>query len=241
MTAPIEHSHAKGKREMKNDVVNTNAQYDDGFDVAEPVTGGLVKGSLLKFKDDAFLINGSDHLPDDVTNFTVVGMLTMWVRWQDEKPTHRITQRGEVHPRRDELPDQDPAAWPKGKDGTKTDPWQDGRHVTLIHDASAQTFTFTTASVGGRIAVAELKDAIALRRRVRPGCCPIVELATKTMKTRFGDRLRPFFKIVGWHEGEVQPAVMAPIPPTPREAAKALASVSAEISSAEMLNDGIPF
>jgi hypothetical protein len=219
---------------MKNEMVATNSQYDDGFAVAEPVTGGLVQGKMLKFRDDAFLVGG-DHLPEDVTQLTVVGMRTLWTRWEDEKPTHRITKSGESHPRRDELPDQDETLWPKGKDGLKSDPWRDGRHVTMIHDASASIFTFVTESVGGRIAVAELKDQIALRRRVRPGACPIVELTTAQMKTRFGDRLRPSFKVVAWHEPEASAAApkLAPVETTNVK--------KDEITSAELLDDRIPF
>src|SRR5262245_4315112 len=112
---------------MSNDLI---PQYDnDGFNVDEPTTGSTIKGSLLKFRDDKYLINGVDHLPDDAGPFTVVSMTTMWTRWEGDKPFHKITMPGTAHPRRDELPDQDPAAWPKNKDGVRADPWQDGRNI----------------------------------------------------------------------------------------------------------------
>jgi hypothetical protein len=217
-------------------IVPTPNYDDDGFSVAEPTTGGLIKGSLLKFKDDAFLINGTDHLPDDVAQFTAISMLTLWTRWENDKPLHKITRAGEIHPQRDELGDLDAAHWPKNKNGERVDPWQDSRNVVLVHDASAATFTFTTASIGGRIAVAELKDAVALRRRVRPGACPIVELTTATMKTRFGERNRPSFKIVGWHEPDAQPAVVVRQPVSPT-----LRAMRAEPTSGELMSDDIPF
>jgi hypothetical protein len=228
---------------MKTDIT-THSQYDDGFDVAEPVTGGLIKGKLVRFKDDSFLINGTDHMPEDITELTCVGMTTLWTRWAGEgkPPTHLVTSSGMSHPRRDELPDQDEALWPKGKDGLKGDPWADSRHVTMIHGASAQVFTFTTSTHGGRIAVSELKDAIALRRRVRPGACPVVTLGTATMKTRFGDRLRPSFKVVAWHEPEAFETTAMPKPPAPKLAPVETASVKKdEITSAELLDDDIPF
>jgi hypothetical protein len=222
---------------MSNEVTATNA-YGDGFDVAEPVNGNLIRGALLRFKDDAFLVGGVDHLPEDVTRFTVTSMTTLWTRWENEKPTHRVTLPGQQHPRRDELGDLDEKLWPKNKDGVRADPWNDTRHVTMVHDDSAAVFTFSTSTTGGRIGVAELKDAIALRRRVRPGCFPVVELDTKTMKTKYGDRLRPYFRIVGWHEPEVQAEAPAP---APREVVKTLAGVDAEISGADLMNDQIPF
>jgi hypothetical protein len=51
-------------------------------------------------------------------------------------------------------------------------------------------------------------------------------LATMTMKTKHGERLRPHFKIVGWHDPETQPAPIAPKPaPT----------------AGELMSDSIPF
>jgi hypothetical protein len=229
---------------MKNEIT-TNSQYDDGFDVSEPTTGGLVKGKLLKFRDESFLIGGNEHMPENVTQLIVVSMTTLWTRWAGEgkPPTHLITRSGQSHPRRDELPDQDEALWPKGLDG-KADPWADTRHVTMIHDTSAQVYTFTTSTHGGRIAVSELKDAIALRRRVRPGSCPVVELTTAPMKTRFGERLRPAFKVVGWIEPEAQAPATPPTPPTflsPAETLKVMREGPAALASAEQLSDQIPF
>jgi hypothetical protein len=107
----------------------TIQQYTDGFDVDEPVTGSTVKGTMVRFKDDSYLINGTDHLPESVRELTVVSMLTAWVRWWDEKPTHHITLPGQQHPRRDELGDLDEKAWPKDKNGTRSDPLE--RHEAL--------------------------------------------------------------------------------------------------------------
>jgi hypothetical protein len=230
---------------MTNEVAIS--QYGDGFDVEEPVGTGLVRGSLLRFKDPDFLVNGSDHLPEDVTQFTVVSMTTCWTRWWNEQPTHVVTQPGQQHPRRDELGDLDEKLWQKGKDGTKTDPWADTRHLVLVHDGSAATFTFVTSTTGGRIAISELKDAIKLRRRARPRSYPIVALETMTMKTRFGDRLRPHFRIVDWHEGEEPaPAAAPPTRPKPPQAMRIPASeiigaVRGELTTAEVLDDDIPF
>jgi hypothetical protein len=221
---------------MTNEVA---IQYDsDGFDVMEPAGSGLVKGSLLRFKDDAYLIGGTDHMPEDITELTVVSMTTCWTRWWNEQPTHVVTQPGQQHPRRDELGDLDESLWQKGKDGTRCDPWADTRHLVLVHDASAATFTFVTSTTGGRIAISELKDAIKLRRRARPRSYPIVALETMTMKTRFGDRLRPHFKITGWHEPEAQ----APATPPPYMApVDVLKAIRGEPTSAEIMSDDIPF
>jgi hypothetical protein len=227
---------------MSNEI--TVPQYEDGFDVSEPTTGSLVKGKMVKFRDDAWLINGEEHMPEDHVQFSVLSMLTLWTKWEGEKkqPIHVITRSGQAHPAREDMGDLDEALWPKGLDGGKSDPWQDSRNVTLLHADSAQVYTYLTASVGGRIAVSELKNAIMLRRRARPGCYPIVELTTAQMKTRFGDRLRPAFRIVGWHEGE---ASAPPAPPpkylTPAEVMETLRKAAPAPTSGELLQDDIPF
>jgi hypothetical protein len=212
---------------------------DDGFGVTETTSTTAVKGTLVKFRDGNYLINGVDHLPDDAGPFTVASVLTMWTRWEGDRPFHRITRTGEQHPRRDELPDQDPALWPKNKDNVKTDPWQDGRATVLIDDKTATTYTLAGASIGMRIAVSELKDAVKLRRRARPNCFPIVELESRTMPTRFGDRPRPHLRVVGWHEGEGMPAP-PPLPATRIPAAEFMTR-RAEPTSAEIIGDDIPF
>jgi hypothetical protein len=214
-------------------------KFNDGFDVDEPTTGSTIKGLLLKFRDTDYLVNGVDHLEEDAGPFSVISMTTMWTRWEGDKPFHKVTQPGQPHPRRDELPDQDPAAWPKNKNNEKVDPWQDTRNIVMVDDKSATTYTFSGTSIGARIAVSELKDAIKLRRRARPGCFPIVELSTMKMKTRFGERLRPHFKVVGWHDPEVQAEAPAPLKPLAPAAIKNV--YRGEPTAGELMSDDIPF
>jgi hypothetical protein len=71
----------------------------------------------------------------------------------------------------------------------------------LIDPRSGKTFSFVTDSVGGRRAVGELKDAIMTVWQAQPGVLPVVQLATSSMKTRYGVKPRPDFKIVDWRGG----------------------------------------
>jgi hypothetical protein len=208
------------------------SEFDDGFGVAEPGAGSLIQGKMVRFKDDSFLIGGTDHMPEDVKRLTVVSMLTLWTKWCDGKPTHVVTPTGQVHPQREEMGDLDQDEWEAGLDGRPSDPWRDSRHVVMVHDASAQVFTFVTATVGGRIAVSNLKSQIALYRRVHKHACPVIELGRADMKTKVGVKQRPDLRVVGW----LDPTPEAVPPASPKQLPPASA-----LKSADVLNDRIPF
>ena len=67
---------------------------------------------------------------------------------------------------------------------------------------SGEVVIFTTSSVGGRRAVADLCAAYAKRVAKKANCGqPIVKLAKAEMPTKkFGKVPRPQFEIVGWDE-----------------------------------------
>jgi hypothetical protein len=68
----------------------------------------------------------------------------------------------------------------------------------LLDPLSAEVFTFTSSTTGGRIGISDLTAQIQLMRRTRPGAVPIVELQSRQMKTKFGMKPRPFFQVVEW-------------------------------------------
>jgi hypothetical protein len=80
--------------------------------------------------------------------------------------------------------------------------------VYLIDLRSGKPYTFVTDTAGGRQAVGELKDAIMTVRQAQPQALPVVQLATSTLKTKYGARPRPSFEIVDWRSGT--PAAPAP-------------------------------
>src|SRR5262249_16093543 len=115
--------------------------------------------------------------------------------------------------------------WQAGHDGEPKDPWQNTRFVYLIDPVSAEAYTFSTSSWGGRGAVIDLADQIQRVRYARPGAVPIVELRSAPMITKFGKKSKPPFKGVGWRayekpngngasmiEDEVEPAMLDEIP-----------------------------
>jgi hypothetical protein len=125
-----------------------------------------------------------------------------WVRWADGKPAeYRVRRPGESLPDRDDLGDTDESEWQTGPDGKPRDPWQNTRFVYLIDPETAEAFTFSTSSWGGRGAVIDLGDQIKRMRFARPGAVPVVELHAAPMPTKFGKKSKPLFKVVDWVGG----------------------------------------
>jgi hypothetical protein len=185
------------------------ATQHDGFSVPERSGSNLIRGIIIKFRDSTYLANKTEELqqaPHGPT-FVALGACTAWVRWKNNKPVeHRITQPGQAHPWREDLGDDDQTEWERGLGGLPSDPWRDTRYLYLLNPRTGKAYTFVTDSVGGRMAVGELKDAIMTVRQAQPGALPVVQLATSSMKTKYGIKPRPDFKIVDWRSGTSSPA-----------------------------------
>jgi hypothetical protein len=173
---------------------------DDGFAVAERGGTNLIKGILTKFSDSVYRASKTEVVQQapDGPAFVVVGIVTAWVTWKSGKPSHKVTHNGQIHPYREDLGDLDQSEWEIGIGGLPSDPHRDTRYVYLVNLRSGKTYTLVGDTIGMRQAVGELKDAIAIVRQARPGALPVVQLATTTMKTKYGMRPRPSFEIIDW-------------------------------------------
>jgi len=80
---------------------------------------------------------------------------------------------------------------------------------------------------GGRNAVIDLGDQIARMRGAHPGAVPIVQLRAGEMKTRFGKKSKPMFRVVAWKAADGDPA--------------ATAAVALPKATAAPIDDDIPF
>src|SRR4030081_2206858 len=100
----------------------------DGFAVKENSSSNLISGKIVKFNDGRFTADKTEPLPPNTT-LAAVNAVTAWVHWGDDgRPVeHRITQPGQRHPEREELPDQDQSLWPPGLNDEPSDPWRDTR------------------------------------------------------------------------------------------------------------------
>jgi hypothetical protein len=101
-------------------------------------------------------------------------------------------------------------------DGRPKDPWAHTRFVYLVDPKTAEAFTFSTSSWGGREAVVNLGDAIARMRSAHPDAMPVVELAAAPMQTRFGRKSKPTFKIAGWKAAGGEVREVRQLPPQTR-------------------------
>jgi len=183
---------------MTNDLAITTT---DGWnDVAAEANERVLRGTLLKFADSNWA-RGKEASPiERGTQLVATGTRAAQVRWQDGKPVEwRWQEPGRRLPEREELGDNDPTKWALGPDGkTPRDPWQNTRYIYLLDPDTAEAFTFSTSSWGGREAVINLGDAIARMRMAHPNAMPIVALEAAPMITKYGRRSKPTFKIVGW-------------------------------------------
>jgi hypothetical protein len=207
--------------------------FDDGWN-AVPRRDGMIRGSLIKFTNGEFACNG--QVINDA-QFVPTDVVTYWMRWADGQPAETlVTRAGERHPEREELGHDDEAEWEAGLDGRPSDPWRDSRNVYLVDPRTAQEFTFTTSSWGGRDAVEELARSIAFVRNAgHPGALPLIRLDVGRMKTRFGPKPKPLFKVVDWrYDAKAEMLLKQHTPPKQIEA-------QAEKPLSKELNDEIPF
>ena len=209
---------------------------DDGWnDAASEAGERMIRGTILRFADWRWTAGKERTEIETGTRLVALATAAMWVRWEDGKPAeYRVRQPGRRLPERDELGHDDQDEWEIGPDGKPQDPWQNTRLVYLVDPQTAEAFTFSTSSWGGRGAVTDLGDQIARMRTVHPDAVPIVELQAAEMPTKHGRKSKPVFKIVGWKSADGdKPA------PVERQIS-AGATARREINRRE-LDDEIPF
>jgi hypothetical protein len=182
---------------MSNDLTNI---IDDGWlDVGIEASQRVLRGTLLRFHDWRWTRGKEQEEVKKGTELVVTGTAAAWVKWAGGEPVEtRLRQPGAKLPEREELPDLDQIQWEKDAAGQYKDPWANTRFVYLLDPLSAEAFTFSTSSFGGREAVINLGDAVARMRSVHPDAMPIVNLEAAPMSTRYGRKSKPVFKIVGW-------------------------------------------
>ena len=143
-------------------------------------------------------------------------------------------------PEREVLGDCDRAGWEIGPDGQQRDPWQITHFVYLIDPQTAEAFTFSTSSWGGRDCVINLADQTMRMRSKHPNAVPLVELGAAPMRTKHGWKSKPVLRVVGWKNTAVnvvveQPDQLLPAPAT------SVTSAIAERKPVDDMDDDIPF
>jgi hypothetical protein len=172
--------------------------YSDGIDIEEDSSARMYVGKIIRFKEGRYF-NDKEIVKTEGRHYSFQGLILMYQRWDDGKPVETwVTQPGQKHPHRNSFGHLDKSEWPAGLSGEPEDPVQDVRLMHVIGEDTGQSYTFSTSSFGGIMAVTDLKQSIASYRLQHPGSRPIIELSQCPMKTKFGTRMRPDFPIVGW-------------------------------------------
>jgi hypothetical protein len=187
---------------------------DDGWgDAAAEQEASVIRGTLLKFGDWRWSKGKEGTEVEEGTKLVALQTRAAWVKWNDGKPCEYIMRiAGKALPEREELGDTDESKWPLGPDKQAKDPWQNTRFVYLIDPLTAEAFTFSTSSWGGRGAVNDLAAAISRVRAARPNAVPLIELQAQPHQTKFGRKSKPFFKVIEWRGDDLAPPTPKPLP-----------------------------
>ena len=195
---------ALGGMEVEN--ILGAAQEDAGFE------------KLFKFRKGEYFI-GEELVPLGTQYIAhAIGWTKCWIKFVDDEVAERKVYRvalGEQPPEREDLDDLEKDNWPEGIDSKPADPWSLQYLLPLERVSDGEVVIFTTPSVGGRQAVADLCKAYAKRAEKNANCGqPIVKLAKAEMPTKkFGRVPRPHFEIVGWDDPLSALAAPPPIAP----------------------------
>ena len=130
----------------------------------------------------------------------------VWRKFDGEQVVARHVYhvaRREKPPEREDLDDwPENENWPIGEDGKPFDPWVPLYLVPLENPETGEVVIFSTRSIGGRRAVADLCTTWAKRTRRIKNCGePKIKLGVADMPTKkYGKVKRPLFEIVGWDD-----------------------------------------
>jgi hypothetical protein len=223
-----------------SDQVRANDGFDDDTDSNDKVR--VIVGEKWSFTNECVWVNSDEEPVPTDREVVVVSIQRVLQKWIDQAPDHEATKflaPGE-HVDVDELNEACPKTeWSEDLNGRPRGPWQIQSIVYMVDPANMQRFTYPTSTVGGNIAIGELKEAVKMMRKFKgAGIYPVVTLGTKPMKTRFSarPRPRPYFAIMRWFRFDSgEPAAPLAAPPSPKQlgaTASASALTSATVAAA---------
>lgn len=182
---------------MSNEL--TIPEVDDGWgDAAAEASDRVLQGHLLKFTDGTWTYGQLATIVPESLRLIAHAVAAAWVRWEGGKPVQYEMHKGAIWVDRDQLGYDDESKWENGPDGKPRDPWQKTKFVYLSEPTSVEVYTFTTSSASGLGAISDLANTIARKRFSGRKVLPLVQLDRAPMKTKFGMKRKPVFKIVDW-------------------------------------------
>ena len=211
-------------KHLATTAINTDG-YDDDSETER------INGPFVKFLDGEWTIGGMPI--DDPYRPIALAVAHTYTRWRDQSVIDEIADK--PLPDLEELNAAIPKEeWELDMDGKPRPPWSNTFKIFFLDTATGERSIYATNTIGGKIAWGRLLDKVKWIRRLRgENVFPRVELDVAPMKTRFGMKKRPDFKILEWvdlNSGTPLPAADAP----------QLQKVE-EPTVAEDLNDEIPW
>lgn len=206
--------------------IENEARSDAGFD------------PFLTFKKGDYFISDDGVALGTEFIAHAIGWTKVWRKYDGEQVVERRVYRvakGERPPEREDLDDWPGTEnWPVGDDGKAYDPWALQYLVPFENPETGEVVVFTTRSIGGRRAVADLCKAWTTRTKKITNCGqPKIKLAvTDFPSKRYGKVKRPLFTVIGWDDRDQTDAAVEVLPPDDGEEFG---------SSGGAMDDEIPF
>jgi hypothetical protein len=234
--------------------VDNFAGWDDGVEGDDrPENSGLIQGTLIKFTAEGLWVDREgNEIPGDL-ELVAADVIRLVQKWQDRKPVETIVlQPHQKFPNVEAMNDAVPRdEWEEGPAGLHG-PWQSQHLLYLVNLETMDKYSFPSSTVGGRIAIRDLRERIVWMRRLKGSdVYPVVTLSRSWMNTKYGGRWRPAFNIkpnwvrLGGGEAEALPPSPATSPTPIAASVQQVAPQSdlpkvSEPSLKEEMNDEIP-
>ena len=159
----------------------------------------VIQGTIVKFTNEAEWMTRDDEKLSAAQELIATGIIRVLQKWIHKMPVEtRILKPGEnvdLEALNEAAPKDE---WGE-RDGKPCGPWQCEYLVYLLDPRTMDRYTYATDTVGGGIAVRDLRDKVQWMRRLRgQNIYPVVTLDDKFMKTRHGGRQRPHLVVVRW-------------------------------------------
>jgi hypothetical protein len=166
----------------------------DGFDVDDPSTSPI-RGPEVRLKDGSYYAF-QDKLDVAGRAYAALDKVRGWQKLEEGCPPEYLMQRpGDPRPPQPSVPEAD---WPLNLNGVPEHPWKWTHYLYLLDTETGEISTFSSNTKGGNIAIGNLNDQVSFMRRAQPDAIPVIALESREMPTKYGTKLRPHFKLLGW-------------------------------------------
>ena len=139
-----------------------------------------------------------------------------YTRWENNQPMEHVFGRIADFfrpPARDDLGHLDESRWPTGLGGKPQDPWQYSFHLPLLDVATNEQCTWIGSSWGAKKEFKLLNRQYAQERHKHPGCVPVVQLTSETVRhPKYGPQAQPRLPVLEWRTLDNKPEARA-LPP----------------------------